>query len=147
MLLEENSCSIQWEVADRLLSLEKAGPSPDFLYAVHQLQFCFTLLHTEIKLQQYSVETFTNCTQHVFRNTTSAFSGTKFDSAYIPVTLPNIQRPALMTTLEGDRTHSVRTHSFHSDSQYSQRDRHICKYHFCQECMFHREDMEMKNKL
>lgn len=47
---KEHSVPHNGEVADRLLSLEKAGPSQDFLHAVHQLQFCFTLLHIDTKL-------------------------------------------------------------------------------------------------
>lgn len=73
------------------------------------------------------------------------FSGSMTDQTYTPTTLFKIN--ASVTTLEAAHAHSACTHSFHSDSLYSQPDRHTWRCCFCLECTSHHEDMEMKNKL
>lgn len=119
----------------------------DFLCAVSQLQVCFTFLHIGIKLQNDWVEIFMKCKKHAWKNSTrnSGHSLALWLTKPTPMTLLTIN--ASVTALEAVHAHSACTHSFHSDSLYSQPDRHTCSCCSCLECMSHHEDMEMKNKL
>lgn len=147
----------QWRTADAHSGKQKAGiPLSDKANPLQKFLVCilhsfkshsFTFLHIGIKLQNDWVEIFMKCKKHVWKNSTrnSVHSLALWLTKPTPMTLLTIN--ASVTALEAAHAHSACTHSFHSDSLYSQPDRHTCSCYSCPECMSHHEDMEMKNKL